>query len=392
MSSSRFAVFPALGLLAGCLADEEPPLTTTETELQASCVNGIADAGEFCPDDAATILSTTVPLLAVTNRDFNLDGLPDLAAISTTRTYVLLKAPAGWGPLWTWNLPAAQLTDIGAGDFDNDGDPDIVVTDFANDNIKVYTNNGAGGFGIPTAWPVGNGPTRVVTEQLDNAGGIDLITLNTLSVDATVWIANFGASNLVPLAGAASDIGLVRCNGDVFPDFFYATGVGAGHGVTAHLGNGVATYVMSQFTAVPLPAGVSTLGVHGGRFDGDGFGDVAFSTTTNRLASATSAGNCFFFVQPLSFLGGVTSQPDVRDVDQDGELDVVAPHGSGSMSTAFGDGLGAFPTRIGVKLSELYAVVPPTINDLAPVDVTGDGILDYVAATSVGLHLFAGVP
>jgi hypothetical protein len=77
------------------------------------------------------------------------------------------------------------------------------------------------------------------------------------------------------------------------------------------------------------------------------------------------------------------------DLDQNGSLDVAAPHGiAPEYSVAWGDNAGSFnPYAV-----EHLAAADAPIQDLAFGDFNGDGIRDVLLAANQGVQLQRGMP
>jgi len=122
--------------------------------------------------------------------DMDGDGKPDLLVPSgnagiwsiypnTTAGGVLsFGAPATYGSLW-------HSENIAVADLDNDGRPDVIVSNFSNSSISVYHNVSVGGhlqLSVPTdyAVPGGSDPTFVSTADIDGDGLPDVAVTNYL--------------------------------------------------------------------------------------------------------------------------------------------------------------------------------------------------------------------
>lgn len=396
--SVLLSTFSALGLVAtpACAVDDEPPTDTIVAEmLQASCSNGVDNANELCPGLATSVIPLAGGMRALTPVDFNGDGLLDVAAITSNRVYVRLRTATGWAAVFNFHtIAGADLRDITRGDFDSDNDGDIVVTDFANDRVAIYYNNGTGVPAAPVFTAVGNGPTRVVSQRLDAGLSYDVVTLNSLAGTATLllggtfFIADYGVGN-------APDITLVNCDGGPL-DLAYSTGTGAGHFVRARPGTLAGSFGMEVVSPLPLPPIVgdpitNPLAIVAGRLDGDALGEVVVTLDGSLVQPTHNAGGCVFVAETMSNTWAYALRPDLADIDTDGDLDLIAPHGNSAISAIFGDGAAEFPVGVAVMLTDMYGA-PPTVFDIAPVDITGDGNMDYLLATSTGVQLSTGIP
>ena len=65
-------------------------------------------------------------------------------------------------------------TSLAMGDFNGDGKPDFVITNFDNDSVSVLLGNGDGTFPNPPRYATGNSPTSVAVGDFNGDGKADL--------------------------------------------------------------------------------------------------------------------------------------------------------------------------------------------------------------------------
>ena len=73
---------------------------------------------------------------------------------------------------------AAIPSAVATGDFNGDGNPDIAVTDMANNRVLILLGNGDGTFQTPVAYPTGSNPVALVAQDFDGDGQPDLAVVN----------------------------------------------------------------------------------------------------------------------------------------------------------------------------------------------------------------------
>jgi enediyne biosynthesis protein E4 len=209
--------------------------------------------------------------LGVSVGDYDLDGHPDI--------YVANDAMAN--QLWR-NLGTGRVVDegpmsgaafnaqgrpegsmgIASGDYDADGDEDLVVTNIAGETFVLYENDGTGGFEDRRV-AVGLGPaTATMTgfgvgwADLDNDGVLDLVIAN-------------GAVNLVPaLRGTANPY---RQRNQLFRGI-RAGGAGAPTSPGTRLVELTGTAAGPAFDVLDVSRGLAI-----GDLDNDGFPDVVIT-------------------------------------------------------------------------------------------------------------------
>ncbi len=223
------------------------------------------------------------------------------------------------------------------GDIDQDGWPDVAVSNFGSDDVTILYGAAAGVFdGDRTqALSVGDGPTGLKLVDLNVDGWLDLVVVNTLGGSLTIFL-NDGSG---------------KFNESSFID------------------------------ALSNPREVIS-----GDFDSDDCQDLVVTNSDSGSISLLS-GFCdgTFATQQTIYIGKYTRGLAVGDFDFNGTLDLAV--GGRDYSTAyssdvlvvlFGDGRGTFPTELSISA--------PYIGGIAAADMDNDGIDDLVAASdSIGV-------
>jgi type II secretory pathway component GspD/PulD (secretin) len=193
---------------------------------------------------------------------------------------------------------AASPSAIATGDFNNDGNLDIAVTDSANNLVYILLGNGDGTFKKnPASYSTGTKPIALVAQDFDADSQADLAVVNqgdgktasTVSVllgnktsgkqDGTFATKVDHAVGIDPTAIATADftgkgiVDLAVAN--------HATGTGGDGTVSILLGNGDGTFgTQTTFAAGNGPAGIATAD-----FNGDGHADLAVANQADGTAS-----------------------------------------------------------------------------------------------------------
>lgn len=281
---------------------------------------------------------------------------------------------------------------VAAGDFDGDGDTDLAAAAAAQPRVDWFVNqDGYGDFSRPILVdaPTNGGPTMLLAEDLDGDGDADLAAPRPLA-DAITWYRNLDGQpgfapgvDLTTAAVGVHELVARDLDGDGDPDLVGGTDAGEllwlehldGRG-----GFGPVAPIASGFTVI--------LDVDAGDLDGDGLGDVSAAILVNTNPGVISLGwlehldgaGAFGPLQTIDVGGFAPDYLRLADVDGDGDLDVVW---SDSLQSRLSwspnlDGLGGFGDAQLIATTLLQGA-----SRLEVTDVDDDGDLDVVAA---GLH------
>jgi hypothetical protein len=340
--------------------------------------------------------------------DFNGDGIPDLAVANIDSTGVnvdTITILLGNGD-GTFNTSAPSLAttftpyDLTVGDFNGDGKLDLAVSVAGSVSryAQVFLGNGDGTFTpVSASSPVGYGTAGIVAGDFNQDGIPDLALLNSGSNSLTVLLGNgdgtFTATAVGPATGPSPDaIAVGDFNGDGIPDL--AVGNTANDTVSILLANGDGT-----FTAAPVSPSLATVGCVPNQlvvadFNGDGFADLAVECQSIAkvvvLLGNGQGGFSPLTTVPLLF-ATVPVGMTVGDFNGDGIVDVAvinnsAPRESfGILDVFLGVGDGTFNAQD-------EGILPSDIDStwfVAAGDFTGSGLSDlaisipYLAAVDV---------
>ena len=222
--------------------------------------------------------------------DFDNDGDLDLAtanqnaANSLNAGTVQLLANDGTG-----TFTAAATVGVGreprnlaAGDMDNDGDLDLVVTAATDFAAVLLRNNGTGTFAVGPALGLGNYPVALAMGDIDADGDLDFLTANNRPGVATVALAlNNGTGAFAPptlVPGLTTPTGLALGDLDTDGDLDLAVVQQAANSCALLFNQAQAAPVISGFTPVRGAPGTPVT------LTGSGFAN-ATQVTFNGLAA-----------------------------------------------------------------------------------------------------------
>jgi hypothetical protein len=325
--------------------------------------------------------------ISATAGDFNNDGNVDVVTASNGSASVSLLLGNGDGTFQTARdvpVGAVQPFDVQAADLNNDGNLDLVTANGSNTtsdgSVSVLLGNGDGTFQAPTVYPVGGRPFSVAVTDLNNDGAPDIVvgtSTNTVSVLLNNGDGTFGTAQTFAAGPRTTGVAVGDFNNDGNPDILVTSYEGAS--VSLLLGNGDGTFQAPRTFAT----GVNPISVAVGDLNGDGNLDFAvanFNSGSNGTVSVF-LGNGDGTFQPRQdyATGGGPENVAIADLNNDGNLDLVAANVGGTVAVLLGNGDGTFgPLQTyagGTNLSGAH---------LAVADFNGDGFLDIAAADEGG--------
>lgn len=327
---------------------------------------------------------------------FDSDGLVDLAWCSSNALASGVRLGLGGGAFGAAQpiagLAASGLTELEAGDLDDDGDDDLAFLGGGNSFVIQMAEAVGGAFSTSAAGsvPLDGSPKSFLMRDADGDGLTDMVAglhdgvsivrgvgVKAFHQSAIATIANLGSTQSVSadftLDGRA-DL-LLRVGGEtrVVPG---AAGVGFGAPIGSPL------YIASTLWT-PLAAG---------DFTGDGVPDAVAAIdptgfADDGLATLRGIGNGVFAPQQTMVLAGAkVTHAAAGDLDLDGDLDFVASKGN-QFLRALNGGTGAFAFATDNASSTLLQALAG--------DLDGDGLIDAVSTDGTGFefrrNLGAGV-
>jgi uncharacterized repeat protein (TIGR01451 family) len=372
--------------LTGTVAAFGKPVPTgTVSFLDTSSGNTVVGSAPLDPVSLGFLLSRTTASPAVngspnsaTAADFNNDGKIDLAVpngSANTLSVFLGNGDGTFQPQASYNAgPAGNAYAVAVGDFNADGNPDLVVTNVGNGSatISVLMGNGDGTFQLPVTHVVGNYPSAVVVGDFNGDGNADIAVAdrddNTISVllgngDGTFQAQTTYAAGNSPLALVALSL-----KGDGNLDLVAANA--SDNTLSVLLGNGDGTFQAQATYAV----GTSPLALAAADLNGDGNVDlVAANASDNTLSVLLGNGNGTLQPQMTYSTGNSPAAVVTTDLDGDGKVDLVVSNGGdNTLSVLLGKGDGTFQPAIAIP-------VGAGPGGLAAGDYNGDGLADVAS-------------
>jgi hypothetical protein len=269
------------------------------------------------------------------------------------------------------------------GDFDNDGDIDVVVTSVESDQIVVMFGDGTGAFPTTASLPAGATQQRGVgVLDLNGDGWDDIVSACRLASRVSMFLNN-GDGTFAPrvdldvAVASETSIAVADANNDGILDVFLGNYTSPCR-VVVLLGNGNGGLVAQT----PVATSGQPWMLVAGDFNGDGNVDVC---------SANSGGDGvgIHFGNGTGGISAVTTKAvgtfplavDTGDIDGDGDLDLVSSdYGSGTWTIWENNGTGTFvnPHTLFASSAGSCATLHDRDND-GDLDLTGlDEVDDWV--------------
>jgi hypothetical protein len=305
--------------------------------------------------------------------DFDGDGDDDVVLASLLGLRLLQNDGAGaWtdvsAALPTISAPLLSVSTLRFVDVNGDGRQELLVTGYGLHLLLGYTPAGTW-TDLSAGLPAGLLPTRLLAGDFDGDGDLDLAGAGfSLAGSANVLLVNQGSGTFVasnPFPGYDRAIAAGDIDGDGDLDLLLGGNLWRNDGAL----------VFTNVTASQLPSATGVDVTAFGDVDGDGDLDlVVGSTAANDATLLRNAGNGFFTSVPgaVAAQAGANRFVALADVDGDGDLDLLRtslgspPLLSRNVGGVFVDDPAALPAAAAVNAQLLLA------------DIDHDGDVDVV--------------
>ena len=377
-----------------------------------TCGDGIQEKGQsLCVSGPLELFATNGEVRTVLAADVNVDSHVDTVAVTATAVYLRFGVPGSPLGAIVRRMYGGDLADMAIGHFNDNGRPDLAITDRASDRVLVSYDFGDGDLAIDATFAVGDGPTRIRTSDFDGDGLDDLAVLNEAADSVSVLRssgAGFGAA-VDYAADDAVDFALGDADGQDGDDLIFVTGQGPGALLNVRRNNALGLLLPAIQSAYALefpdpdcdsPSLVPS-SITAADLDGDAMADVVVGTNCARLVPglATGGGGVAQMPYPWAWAWASTDRRlRTVDWDRDSHTDIAAPHVfSTRYSVAWGNGNGTFGFHVpgGVVMYAVenlgFGTVQP-VRDVAFADFTEDGHPDVVVGTGANVVFQRGNP
>ncbi|MEH1968785.1 beta strand repeat-containing protein [Nostoc sp.] len=319
-------------------------------------VGGGTTAYSTATETASIAIAPVVGLrpYSIITGDFNKDGNTDLVTANKSSQSVSVLLGKGDGTF----KPASNFSVVGfnglnpysvaVADFNKDGKLDLVTANNSSSNISVLfgDDKATGGFGpaVNFALPSGSSPISLVVGDFNKDGKSDIVTANNASQNISLLLGDgtggFGNAINFKVPSRPTSVIVGDFNGDGRSDLAVTSSYF--NNVSILLGNGDGTFN----SATQFDVGTNPHSVIVGDFNGDGKSDLAVANSdSNNVSVLLGNGDSYGTFKPATnFNVGLNPvSVTVIDFNGDGKSDLaVANADSNTVSVLLGDGTGSF--------------------------------------------------
>ena len=287
-------------------------------------------------------------------------------------------------------VAGTQYNAVIIGDFNNDTFNDVSSFDSSTGDLTTYRGDGTGSFPSSGSSNYGTTGWDMVTGDFDEDGDADMVVMHS-GPSLTMHIGD-GMGAFLPAGDTStgSTVGSALVVGDFNGDgnIDVISAQGGGVNLKFHLGDGAGATgdgVAAGAYAAPAVARMDFIASGSINSSTDALTDLAVATT-NGIAIETSNGNGTFTLATTIGTGTSYTSVDVKDINNDGKADIIAGKtAGGGVSVFLGVGDGTFGGATNYALGTITSASAIEVSDL-----DGDNYKDIVvhagSATEVLLN------
>ena len=318
-------------------------------------------------------------------KDFDNDGIDDVA-IGNQHEGVFTLINQGSGRTFATSVfPSVKSTALATGDFDLDGDFDLIANFLLEENVPVLVNDGSGAFRSKIVFGAGAKVASFQVADFDNDQDLDLAVVTSDSPKLLAFLWNGEGENVVLESHRIPMRANLRPHTAVLADLDHdgyldlATGDG-GHRTLSVLLNdqsGILVPLSDQET------GEYSNSITAGDYDRDGDIDLAMvGTDSNNVRVLYNDGKARFLDQREFSIGSGAFFITTADLNNDEYPDLISANfRSHSISYVFNDATGSGNFVSAPRDRQI--VTGPGARSVTTGDFDGDNDLDLAVANSI---------
>ncbi|MCH9660110.1 MAG: FG-GAP-like repeat-containing protein [Bacteroidetes bacterium] len=283
--------------------------------------------------------------------DINDDDYSDLVVITEAAEDIrvfLNDGEGGYSDFTVFDMPESSNPSTNEGaDFNRDGKIDIAIGSIQNDNVSVFMGDDTAIFNPEIGYNADNGIRGITVLDVNGDGWDDIATANRSSSTYSILINDGTGSFNAPITSDAgisneTSIAAVDLNNDGIQDL--AIGGFGSNNVVTMLNDGQGNFTSTNTTTISGSPWMLTAG----DVNGDGNVDIISVNSSSGDVSillGDGAGNLSLFNEyPV---GNFSLAIDVGDIDGDGDLDFISSNfGSNDFTLYENNGNGVFSNPI----------------------------------------------
>lgn len=286
-------------------------------------------------------------IFGVKTADFNNDGNADIIFASSFPQRAVLLLGTGTGSFssqinFTTSPSGTFAQDVAVSDFNSDGNMDIAISNIYDPSVSVLLGTGTGSFLTPYIFSVGTATNseaqRLCTGDFNNDGNPDIAVsdymTSSFSVLLGIGTGSFNAATVYTLSGGSIGICTVNANNDGNIDLALTLPTNSITQTYIGLGNG-------SFTAGAITAlGVEAYAIAGADINSDGNSDlVTANYSSNNMNVLLGQGNGTFVIAGTYTAGSYPYDIIASDFNKDGLKDVAVANSNASFGSVYINGL-----------------------------------------------------
>jgi hypothetical protein len=316
--------------------------------------------------------------------DFNEDGLPDLAIpneVSADVRIMMNDGSGNYSEFTVLEIPGGNWPSPNEGaDFNGDGITDFAVGNAGNDLVSVFIGDGLGGFRLGGNTAAAPNVRGVCIMDLNADGWPDVATVNmgrrrdgrgagSISVLLNDRTGRLVRAGTIDSPGTAEKTcATADANEDGIPDLL--VGAYGSDEILLFLGDGQGSLEFKT----KVSAGGNPWMVVAGDINGDGHVDAVSANRTGDNVAVLLGDGAGGLAEPVTYpVSGDPLAVDLGDIDGDGDLDVVTSEYAGDRFTIYenaGDGTLVNPRWLPSSGSGSCAIIHDRDRD-GDLDITG---------------------